>query len=191
MFGDGAKVDEVLNGMLSSLGVPMSDQALKFQAESILGVEVASFKDGAIIFGGLKRNADAIVAQYGVQWFIRDGEFFFMPRGSVIDDFFLRLNEGENILRPISKFNGDDIKFTMLLDGDVLPGRGFVIEDAEGERTSNRGYRADTVTYIGDTHSNPWYCMVAASRLKDEVATPRFVALTPSQAITSNTVAVP
>jgi hypothetical protein len=190
-FGDGATTGDILNNIMAGLSIGMSEQALAFQAESILGVEVASFKDGMFIFGGVKRNVDAIVARYGVQWFIRDGEFYFMPRGSVIDDFFLRLNEGENILRPISKFNGDDIKFTMLLDGDVLPGRGFVIENAEGERTSNRGYRADTVTYIGDTHSNPWYCMVAASRLKDEQATPRFVALTPSQAITSNTVAVP
>jgi hypothetical protein len=190
-FGDNTPIHEVLVSILGATGVGMSQQALIFQAESILGVEVSSFKDGAIIIGGLKRNVDAIVARYGVQWFIRDGEFFFMPRGSVIDDFYLRLNEGENVLRPVSDFNGDSIKFNMLLDGDVLPGRGFVIEDATGKRTSNRGYRANTVNYVGDTHGNPWYCMVEASRLKDEVATPLFRALTPSQAITSSTVAVP
>lgn len=190
-FGAGASTDEVINGIMKAVGIGMSQQALKFQAEHILGVEVSEFKNGMIIIGGLKRSADAIVARYGVQWFIRDGEFYFMPRGSVIDDFFLRLNEGENILRPMSSFNGDDIQFTMLLDGDVLPGRGFVIEDAGGKRTSNRGYRADTVNYIGDTHGNPWYCMVAASRLKEEIATPPHRALTPSQVFTSTTVAVP
>jgi hypothetical protein len=151
---------------------------------------VFELRNGAFVQGGIARNIDALVARYGVQWFIRDGEFFMMPRKSLIDDFALRLDEGDNLLRPLGKVNGEDIQFTMLLDGDMLPGRGFKIFDTKGQPTSTFGYRADDVRYVGDTHGNPWYCIVQGSRI-DEDFDVEHRALTPDQAFTSDSIAVP
>jgi hypothetical protein len=189
-FAGGSRLDDVLNSILKSAGVSASEQAKKFQLETIAGVEVAEFKNGMAVIGGIKRNLDSIVARYGVQWFIKDGEFFFMARGALIDDFAIRLDLGDNVLRPVSDLDGDSVKFTMLLDGDMLPGRGFRIFDENGQPTSKSGYRADTVTYIGDTHGNPWYCMVEGISIDDK-GFPPALALTPDQAFTTESVAVP
>ena len=193
-FGGNSKTSDVLSSVITAAGIKRSKQAIDFMDNVLPGVEVLEFKNGAFVFGGVQPNVDAIVARYGVQWFIRDGEFYFMPRGSLIDDFAIRLDKGDNLLRPLSELEGEDINFTMLLDGDVLPGRGFRIYDEDGRRTSNFGYRADTVDYIGDTHGNPWYCMVRASRIKDDAfpSIPNFSVLSPSPEIFSaDNVAVP
>lgn len=189
-FAGGSSLETVLNAMLRSTGLSASEMLLKFQNEAIVGVEVAEFRNGLAIIGGIKRNFDAIVARYGVQWFLRDGELFFMARGALIDDFVLGLSLGDNILRPLSELDGDGIKFTMLLDGDMLPGRGFRIFGEDGEPISRVGYRADTVNYIGDTHGNPWYCMVEGIRIDDN-SFPPATALTADQVFTTTNVAVP
>ncbi len=189
-FAGGSRLDDVLNSILNSAGIPASEQAKKFQLENIAGVEVSEFKNGMIVIGGIKRNVDSIVARYGAQWFVRDGEFFLMARGALIDNFALRLDLGDNVLRPVSDLDGDSVKFTMLLDGDMLPGRGFRIFDETGQPTSKSGYRADTVTYIGDTHGNPWYCMVEGIDI-DEKGFPPATLITPDQAFTTENVAVP
>lgn len=190
-FGGGATLDKVLRAVVSSAGINMSQQALAFQSRNVAGVAVQEFRNGMFISGGVQVSIDDVVARYGVQWFIRNGEFFFMQRGALLDDFILRLDEGDNVLRPVSDFDGEDIKFTMLLDGDVLPGRGFRIFDRFGEATSTFGYRADTVQYVGDTHGNPWYCIVVASRINRTNWPDRPIPLTPDQAFESQNVAVP
>lgn len=189
-FAGGSKLDDVLNSILIAAGVPASEQVKKFQLETVAGVEVAEFKNGYAVIGGIKRNLDSIVARYGAQWFIRDGEFFLMARGALIDDFALRLDLGDNVLRPVSELDGDSVSFTMLMDGDMLPGRGFRIFGTDGEPTSNKGYRADTVTYVGDTHGNPWYCIVEGIKIDDQ-AFPPAALIAPDQAFTTENVAVP
>ncbi len=189
-FAGGSSLETVLNTIMASLGITPSEMAKKFQNEAIVGVEVAEFKNGLAIMGGVKRNVDAIVARYGVQWFVRDGEYFLMARGALIDDFSLTLLLGENVLRPVSDIDGDSVKFTMLLDGDMLPGRGFRILDEFGKPTSKSGYRADTVQYVGDTHGNPWYCMVDGISI-DGKGFPPATTITPDQAFTTTNVAVP
>jgi hypothetical protein len=191
-FDGNTKLADLLTSIITSSGILPSKQSLDFMDNVLPGVEVLEFRNGAIVQGDIKPNVDAIVARYGVQWFIRNGEFYLMPRGSLIDDFAIRLDMGDNLLRPLSELDGDDISFTMLLDGDVLPGRGFRIYDELGKPTSNYGYRADTVDYIGDTHANPWYCMVKGSRIEDPALLTDFAVLTPSPAIfSSENVAVP
>lgn len=190
-FGGGARLDSVLSSVLSVAGIPASEQAKKFLETTVPGVEVAEFRNGYIVQGGINVNIDALVARYGVQWFVRDGETYFMPRGSLLDDFAIRLDLGENVLRPVSDLENDSVSFTMLLDGEMLPGRGFRIFDEQGQQTSNFGYRADTVDYVGDTHGNPWYCMVQGSRIEDVNFPPSFAALQPSEVFTLESVAVP
>ena len=189
-FAGGSKLEDVLNTIMKSTGLSPSEMAKKFQNETVAGVEVAEFRNGLAIMGGIKRNVDAIVARYGAQWFIRDGEFFFMARGAIIDDFVLRLDLGANVLRPLSELDGDSVRFTMLIDGDMMPGRGFRIFDEDGEQLSNIGYRADTVSYVGDTHGNPWYCIVEGIKIDDQ-AFPPATALTAGQVFTTENVAVP
>lgn len=188
-FAGGAKLDDVLNSIVSAFA-SQSEQSKKFQLETVAGVEVTEFRNGMAVIGGIKRNVDSIVARYGAQWFVRDGEFFLMARGALIDDFALRLSLGDNVLRPVSDMDGDSVRFTMLLDGDMLPGRGFRIFKENGEPTSKKGYRADTVNYIGDTHGNPWYCMVEGISIEDK-AFPPATLITPDQAFTTENVAVP
>lgn len=190
-FGGGATLNQIINGVLSSSGITGSQQAIKFLANTTAGVEVAEFRNGLVVVSGIQRALDDLVAMYGVQWFVRNGEIFFMPRGALIDDFALRLDEGENVLRPISNMDGDRIKFTMLLDGDMLPGRGFRIFDVDGLPSTSHGYRADTVDYIGDTHGNPWYCLVQGSVIDDDNFPPAFFQFTRDQAIDTGVVAVP
>jgi len=189
-FAGGSSLEVVLATIMKSLGISPSEMAKKFQDEAIVGVEVAEYRDGLAVMGGVKRSVDAIVARYGVQWFVRDGEYFLMARGALIDDFALRLDLGDNVLRPVSDMDGDSVKFTMLLDGDMLPGRGFRIFDEAGEPTSKSGYRADTVRYVGDTHGNPWYCMVEGISI-DGAGFPPATLITPDQAFTTTNVAVP
>lgn len=190
-FGGGATLDQILNSVISASGIPGSQQAIKFISNTIAGVEVAEFRNGLVVVGGIQRSLDDLVAMYGVQWFVRDGEIYFMPRGALIDDFALRLDEGDNVLRPISNMDGDRIKFTMLLDGDMLPGRGFKIFDTDGLPKSDIGYRADTVDYVGDTHGNPWYCLVQGSRIDDNNFPPAFSQFTRGEAIDTGAVAIP
>jgi hypothetical protein len=189
-FAGGTKLEDLLAVLMKSTGLTPSQMMLKFQNEAIVGVEVAEFKNGLAIMGGVKRNLDAIVARYGVQWFIREGELFLMARGALIDDFSLTLMLGENVLKPVSDLDGDSTSFTMLLDGDMLPGRGFRIMDEFGKPTSKSGYRADTVSYVGDTHGNPWYCMVEGVSI-DGKGFPPATTITPDQAFTTTNVAVP
>lgn len=189
-FAGDSSVADILTSVMGSLGVTASEMAKRLQNESTLGVELSQFKNGLIIMGGVKRSVDALVARYGVQWFLRDGEYFLMARGALIDDFALRLDLGNNVLRPVSDLDGDSTKFTMLLDGDMLPGRGFRIFDEAGKPTSKSGYRADTVRYIGDTHGNPWYCMVEGISV-DGAGFPPATLITPDQAFSTTNVAVP
>ena len=191
-FDGNTKTADLLREIITASGILPSKQSLNFLDNVLPGVEVLEFRNSAIVQGDIKPNVDAIVARYGVQWFIRDGEFYLMPRGALIDDFALRLDLGDNVLRPLSGLDGDEISFTMLLDGDMLPGRGFKIFDEDGRPISTFGYRADTVDYVGDTHGNPWYCMVKASRIDNPALINDFALLTPSPAIfSSENVAVP
>lgn len=186
VFGAGTQVGSLLSTIIVAGGGKMSQQSLKFLAENTPGVAVAVVKNSLVIQGDIVRNVDAIVARYGVQWFFRDGEFFMMPRGAVLDDFALRLDQGTNVLDPIGTTEGEDIKFRMLIDGRMTPGRGFRIHDFDGKPTSVHGYRADTVEYSGDTHGNPWYCKVVGSRISAaNFPNPLFV-LTPAEAATAS-----
>ncbi len=193
VFGAGTQVGNLLSTIVVAAGGKMSQQSLKFLAETVPGVAVSEFRNGMVIQGDITRNIDAIVGRYGVQWFFRDGEFFMMPRGSVLDDFALRLDQGTNVLDPIGNIEGEDIKFRMLIDGRMTPGRGFRIHDRDGKPTSVHGYRADTVEYSGDTHGNPWYNTIIGSRISAANFPEPFIVLTPAEAFsaTESVVALP
>jgi hypothetical protein len=140
---------------------------LTFLDTNFPDVVALEFKNGYVVQGGIERNLDNLVAAYGVQWFFRNGEIFFMKRGDVFEDFAMGLYDGINLLLPQSKLDGDDIRSRMLLDGDMVPGRAFRIFDKAGRPTSQHGYRADDVEYTGDTHGQPWYVDIVASRIDE------------------------
>lgn len=166
-FGKNSYLKDTLVAVVSAFGSKISTQGLSFLNTNFPDVVALEFKDGYMVQGGIERNLDNLVAAYGVQWFFRNGEIYFMKRGDVFEDFALRLDEGRNMLRPIGNVNGEDIQFRMLMDGDMVPGRAFRIFNKDGKPTSQHGYRADTVEYQGDTHSTPWYTTVVASRIDE------------------------
>lgn len=181
-FGAGSSLKDIIVGVVRASGAKVSDQALAFMdVTNLPGVVGLEFVNGAHISGGVQYNLDNLIEAYGVQWFMQNDEVFFMPRGAVLEDFSIRLDEGRNMLRPIGLIDGEDLQFRMLIDGDMVPGRGFRIFNDEGKPTARHGYRADTIEYRGDTHGNSWYNTVTASRISADLFVP-FTKIAPSEA---------
>jgi len=194
-FGDGSSTGKTLAAIVSAAGLPASPQALAFLETSVPGLAQINMKNGLFVFGGIQYNVDQVVASMGVQWFVHNGETYFMPRGSVLPDFSLEMKDTVNVLRPVGKVSGTEIEFSMLIDGHMVPGRGFrflttgpnesALSGAASLPTSTFGYRADSVEYRGDTHGNSWYCMVRGSRVSVDNFPAPFFSLTPEQAVTA------
>ncbi len=182
-FGANSELIDVLSAVVTASGLTTNPESLSFLGTTVAGVSTFKFENGYIAQGGIGLSISDLVEQRGIQWFVRDNEVFYMPRRAVLDNFSLRLDKGLNVLKPVDQTDGEDISFRMLIDGNMIPGRGFRLFEENGEPTSTHGYRSDEVNYTGDTHGNPWYCSVVGSRISLDTFPPPFAAITPQRAV--------
>lgn len=160
-------------GIAKAMAVDFSNQAEVVM--SIIGPNMVATKveNGWVGVGRPPDRLTDIIDQFGLQWWVRDGQLYFVGQGATLNDFSIQLREGRDIL-DFQEFRGrDDVRFRALLNPDIVPGRGIILQDLEGNRLEEFGHRVDRATYRGDTHGQAWFVDAEASGVDSRVLAPR------------------
>ncbi len=145
---------------------------------------------GIAVVGRASDALDELAEMYGLQWWHRDGQIYYVPQGAVTRDFSIVVQEGIDVVGAIEVMGFDDVKATVLLNPRLYPGRGMFavrkpvpfdvtnnkvnpITGLRGEHVgSTNGLRCEVATYIGDTHGQPWYTQFEARAATQAVVAP-------------------
>lgn len=127
---------------------------------------------------------------YGLQWWQRDGQIYYVAQGAVTKDFSIVLQEGVDLIGAPEVMGFDDVKGVALLNPRLFPGRGmFVVKKPRpfdipnnkinpitglrGEHVgSTNGLRCEVVNYVGDTHGQAWYTFFEARAATSAISAP-------------------
>lgn len=160
-FGTGATLPNILRGAAAAAALPIDEGSERLI--SIIGPNavITKVENGWVGVGRVADTITEIIDQFGLQWWVRNGTLYFSRQGSTLSDFALQFTEGLDILDHVEGAVYGDIRARVLLNPDIVPGRGVLLRQKEGPpgdiTFDDSGYRIDQVTCQGDTHGTAWW----------------------------------
>jgi len=151
---------------------------------------VTATANGIVAVGRAPDVLDEVAAMYGLQWWHRDGQIYYVAQGAVTKDFSIVVQEGVDLISAPEVKAFGDVKGTTLLNARIFPGRGmFVVKKPvpfdipnnkinpitglRGEHVgSTNGLRCEVATYIGDLYGQPWYTIFEARAATQAIVAP-------------------
>lgn len=172
-FGPNSQVLAVFRQIIDDIGLGFDRSSERFlEASIVANAVVTQLDDGMVVVGRGPEIVTAFVDLFGAQWWVRDGEIKFVPQGLMLDDFSIKLREGEDLMSYTEESVGDTVRGRALLNAHIHPGRGLILEDFGGDRHDALGFRVNQSISIGDTEGLPWYTDFQAVGVNSELIPP-------------------
>ena len=171
-FAPGTLVENVLRAAEAAIGAKRSLTGEAFVTAVAPNAVVTQLSNGYVAAGRATDTIDEVVDLYGLQWWVRDGEVYYVPQGAVLNDFSVLLQQGSSLLDFQEPQGFEDTKGRSLLQPDVVPGRGLLLLDAAGVPLNAVGFRCNSVVHAGDTHGDAWYSDFEAVKATAAVVAP-------------------
>ena len=160
-YGPKTPVATALRAMVRALGVgPGNVEAMVHKLE-INGVG-RIFPQGTVYSGPVVPHLNDFARSAGIEWSIQDGNMQILDRGKALEQRKAITVSAETGMLDSPTVDVDGIlTVKMLLVPEIWPGRILVLE---ADRIKGN-YRADAVTYVGDSAGDDWGVEIQASRL--------------------------
>jgi len=166
-FGAGANLAGVIEGAARAAALDVDAGSKVLISQILPNAVTTKVANGWVAAGRVGDTITELIDQFGLQWWVREGTIYFAAQGATLDDFALQFTEGVDILDYAETGVYDDIRARVLLNPDVVPGRGVRLRmrnTAAGRSAStfatafeDFGYRIDQADYQGDTHGPAWW----------------------------------
>ena len=172
-FGPNSEVLGIFKQIVDHLGLGFDKSSERYLEASIVANAVITHTDdGMYVVGRPPEIITSFVDLFGAQWWVRDGVLQVVPQGAMLDDFSIKLREGEDLMSYTEQSTGDMVRGRALLNAHIHPGRGLILEDRGGDRHDALGFRVNHADYIGDTEGTPWYVDFQASGVNSVLIPP-------------------
>ncbi len=171
-YGTGATIENAIRGSvaLADLGInEASDRVLSIVAPNAV---ITKTENGFVLRGRVGDTISELVDVLGLQWWVRDGVIYFVAQGSTLQDFAIQLRQGRDLLSYTEASSYGDAKGRALLNPDIVPGRGLILQDFNGQELDEKGYRVNVTRYRGDTRGQPWWVEFEATNISNSLNIP-------------------
>lgn len=160
-IGPGASFQSVVNKMVDGVKAGIKDSA-----RALLRGEFAevgkSLAEGFSVDGFVGDELPRVLRSGGLEYSVQNGEIQILPIGKALGDVAVKLTPTTGLVG--SPEVGDKGKITVrcLLTSKVYPGRKIKVES----QNVSGVYRCHTISYVGQTDGNDWYCDIEAEPIR-------------------------
>jgi len=172
-WGPGTTITNIIEASNAALGLDdLGESAKVFISGVSPNAVITKLNNG---YGAVGRVADTIsefIDLFGLQWWVRDGLLYFVPQGATLQDYSIQLQEGVDLLSFTEPQIYDDIKGRALLNPNIVPGRGLVLFDEDGNPLDDLGFRVNKTHGRGDTDGQAWWVDFDASTVDNTLFAP-------------------
>lgn len=172
VYGTGATVTNVLRGAIAAANLEIDEGSEKLISIVAPNAVVTKLENGFVARGRVGDTISELVDLFGLQWWIRDGTIYFVPQGATLTDFSIGLREGRDLLDWNETNSYGDVRGRALLNANIVPGRGLLLQRLDGGRFDEVGHRVNEVRYRGDTRGSQWFAQFQATAISNSLLAP-------------------
>lgn len=158
-FPAGTKYEVVAKACAQAMGIDQGNVDDAIAAARITGLGTV-YPEGTTTYGPASRALTRVLSSAGLTWSVQDGVLQVLRGGRALQSTSVLLNSGTGLIEsPVIDITKKKKKETqvvtakMLIIPGVYPGRQLRIQSDVVTGT----FRADKLTYIGDTRGSDWY----------------------------------
>ena len=157
-FGAGTTLYALLVYIVKQLGVGLGNSVAQFAKPKR---PLILFKRGVVVEGKVSNVLDKYCSSAGFGWSIQDGQLQILAQGETLVESIVKVSPTSGLIGSPELGEEGTVNFRTLLTGKIKPGKRVVLDS---EIISGM-FRAERVTYSGDTWAQDWYNDVEASPL--------------------------
>jgi hypothetical protein len=151
-FGPRTSVDTALRAIVRALGVDEGNVSTTVAKLRLSGA-AKLFTQGAVISGSAAQQMTDWARSADLEWSIQDGAIQFLDRGKALETKALVISSDTGMIGSPSVDSEGMLTVQTLMIPDVRPGTLLVMKADQVQGN----YRAEKVTWEGDTRGDPWY----------------------------------
>lgn len=151
-FAAGAQIADVLQRLAESVGVN-AQGAIQAIREGRIKDGILEFANGVVLSGGAADELERLLKRSGLEASVQDGQLQVVARGQPTDATAVLLASDTGLVGSPEIGKGGAVKAKSLLQPAIYPGRKVEIRSL----TVAGFFRAEKVSYVGDTHGQDWY----------------------------------
>jgi hypothetical protein len=157
-YGPKTPIEVALRSIARSLGVGEGNLGKVVQRLKVAGSAI--WPAGKVLSGAASRQLIDIARSADLEVSIQDGALQFLDRGQALAGQAVRLSHETGLIGSPSVDSDGVLTATMLMIPDIRPG---VVVVVDAVRVKGN-YRAEKVTWRGDTTASEWYVEIEAKR---------------------------
>lgn len=171
-FGTGATITNILRFASEAAGLSFGEGTEKLIGIVAPNATITKTEGGYVAVGRVGDTISELADLLGLQWWVTDGVLHMVPQGATLQDFSIQLREGRDLLDFVESNSYDDVKGKALLNPDIVPGRGLILQDKAGVNLDLFGYRVNSTKYRGDTRGSQWFVEFEATNISNSLLAP-------------------
>jgi hypothetical protein len=156
-FGPSTPKATVFRAMVKALKIGEGNLA---KIEKQMRIENALIPQGTVIAGPVSQQLSDWCRSADLEWSIQDGAIQFLDRGKALEERAIFIGQDSGMIKSPTVDIDGILTVEMLLVPDIRPGRLIVVES----RRIKGNFRAERVTYTGDSSGNDWKVKIEARR---------------------------
>lgn len=160
-FGAGTSLTTVLAELAESMPGVSVGNLKQMIARGKLPSGSMEFPEGVTISGNGPRELERIMKSAGLEWSIQDGAFQVLEAAKSLSTTAIVLTPETGVIGSPTLASDGTLNIVTLLNSDIIPGKQLVVTT----RMVVGRFRAERVTYKGDTRGRDWYCEIEAKEL--------------------------
>lgn len=160
-IGPGASFQSVVSKMVDGVKSGITDAAKALLKGEFKEVG-KSLTEGFACDGFLGDELPKVLRSGGLEMSIQNGQIQILPIGKALGDVAIKLTPGTGLVGSPEVGEKGKLTLRCLLTSKVYPGRKIKVES----QNVTGVYRAHTITYVGQTSGNDWYCDIDAQPLR-------------------------